>query len=236
MALKLREDNSLRVRQPLAELQYACDDPKLAQAIESLSDVIQDELNVKQLTQRENLDDLVHYNYKPNLKTLGPKYGKLLGTIKQHLPHVAPADLAPLRKGESITLTLAGEELTLSPEDVLVNVEQASDWVTAGEAGIQIALSTTLTPELKREGQARDFVRQVQQLRKEANLEIQDRIRIFYSSDDQELLAAIAEWSDYIKSETLADSIEQSSNVPPGTKQGAVGTLKIAIWIEKSAA
>ncbi len=209
--------------------------PKLSEAIESLNDVIRDELNVKKLTARDNLDDLVHYSYKPNLKTLGPKYGKLLGTIKQHLPNVEPATLAPLRKGEAITLTLAGESLTLNPEDVLVSVEQASDWVTAGEAGIQIALSTTLTPELKREGMARDFVRQVQQLRKEANLEIQDRIRIFYASDDQELQTAIAEWKDYICTETLADSIEKSTDIPPDVKQCTIGTVKIYLWIEKVA-
>ena len=150
MALKLREDNSLRVRQPLAELQYACDDPEaFAEAVASLSDVIQDELNVKTLTARENLDDLVHYNYKPNLKTLGPKYGKLLGTIKKHLPNVDAEKLAPLRKGESVTLNLEGEDITLEPDDVLAQVEQAADWVTAGERGIQIALSTTLTPELR---------------------------------------------------------------------------------------
>lgn len=233
MALKLREDSNLRVRQPLAELQFACDSTELSQAIESLSDVIRDELNVKKLTGRENLDDLVHYSFKPNLKTLGPKYGKLLGTIKQHLPNVEAATLAPLRKGEAVTLTLAGESLTLAPEDVLVSVEQASDWVTAGESGIQIALSTTLTAELKREGMARDFVRQVQQLRKEANLEIQDRIRIFYASDDKELETALAEWKDYICTETLADGIEKSKGIPPGVKQCTVGTVKIYLWIEK---
>ncbi len=234
MALKLREDNSLRVRQPLAELQYACDDPQLAEAVASLSDVIQDELNVKTLTPRENLDDLVHYNYKPNLKTLGPKYGKLLGTIKKHLPNIDAEKLAPLRKGETVTLHLEGEDISLEPDDVLAQVEQAADWVTAGEKGIQIALSTTLTPELKREGMARDFVRQVQQLRKEADLEIQDRIRIFYASDDEELTAAIAEWSDYIRAETLADSMEPSTEVPSDAKQGSVGSLKIFIWIQKS--
>ncbi|MCA9068851.1 MAG: class I tRNA ligase family protein, partial [Planctomycetaceae bacterium] len=234
MALKLREDNSLRVRQPLAELQYACDAPELAAAIDSLTDVIKDELNVKRLTGRDNLDDLVHYSYKPNLKTLGPKYGKLLGVIKKHLPNLESATLDPLRKGESVTLNLDDNEITLEPDDVLVAVEQASDWVTAGDKGIQIALSTILTPELEREGMARDFVRQVQQLRKEANLEIQDRIRISYASDEAELQNAVAEWSDYIKSETLADSIEQSTTVPPDTSKASIGSLKIAIWIEKA--
>lgn len=234
MALKLREDNSLRVRQPLAELQYACDSSELAEAVESLKDVIKDELNVKQLTGRENLDDLVHYNYKPNLKTLGPKYGKLLGVIKKHLPNLDAATLDPLRKGETVTLTLDDNEITLEPDDVLVSVEQASDWVTAGDRGIQIALSTILTPELEREGMARDFVRQVQQLRKEADLEIQDRIRIFYAAEEADVQKAVAEWSDYIQAETLAGSMEQSANIPPDTKKATIGNLKIAIWIAKA--
>lgn len=234
MALKLREDNSLRVRQPLAELQYACNSSELAEAVESLTDVIKEELNVKQLTGRDNLDDLVHYNYKPNLKTLGPKYGKLLGVIKKHLPNLEAAKLDPLRKGEAVTLTLDDNEITLEPNDVLVSVEQASDWVTAGDQGLQIALSTILTPELEREGMARDFVRQVQQLRKEADLEIQDRIRIFYASDEAELQTAIAEWSDYIKAETLADTIETHPQAPTETKQGSIGSLKIPVWIEKA--
>jgi isoleucyl-tRNA synthetase len=228
----LREKSNLRVRQPLAELQFACATPTQRAAIENLAGVIQEELNIKKLTGRENLDDLVTYTYKPNLKTLGPKFGKGLGVISKALPTVDPKVLAPLRRGESVTLRLDGQEYQLAPEDVMVGTLQAADWVSADSAGVQIALSTVLTPELKQEGNARDFVRQVQQLRKDADLEIENRIRVFYETNDDDVLAAIAAWDDYIRAETLADAVAQASRTA-GAKDVLVGSVELPIWIEK---
>src|SRR5690606_37078369 len=153
---RLREAAEQRVRQPLAELRFAASDPGQAAALEQSAEIIADELNVKQVTRADNLDDLVSYTFKPNLKTLGPKYGKLLGAIRKELPETDAALLAPLRAGQSVTVTLGGEEVTLEPDDVLVSTEQASDWASGDDAGIQVALSTVLTPELIREGMARD--------------------------------------------------------------------------------
>lgn len=229
----LREQSGHRVRQPLPELRFACAAAEQRGAIEMLTDVIQDELNVKKITACEQLDDLVHYVYKPNLKTLGPKFGKGLAAINKALPGIDGKVLAPLRRGESVTLTIEGADYLLAPEDVLISTQQAAEWVAADERGVQIALSTVLTPELKREGMARDFVRQVQQLRKDADLEIENRIRIFYATDNQEVIAAVTEWDDYICSETLADSITRVDRAPPGTKLADVGGVDVAIWIEK---
>lgn len=233
----LREQANQRVRQPLAELRFAASDAKQRAAIESLADVIQEELNVKKITACDNLDDLVSYTYKPNLKTLGPKFGKGLGVINKVLATIDPHVVAPLRRGEAVTLHLDEADYLLNPEDVLVSTQQAADWVAADSSGIQIALSTTLTPELKREGMARDFVRQVQQLRKDADLEITDRIRVFYDTDNAEVLAAITEWNDYIREETLADAVTKSSSTPPNTELAKLGEIKspihLPIWIEK---
>src|SRR5262249_10811054 len=102
----LREQAAQRVRQPLPELRFACANPAHRLAIEKLTEVIQDELNVKKITPCDNLDDLVHYNYKPNLKTLGPKFGKGLAAISKALPAVDPKILGPLRRGEWVTLSL----------------------------------------------------------------------------------------------------------------------------------
>jgi isoleucyl-tRNA synthetase len=229
----LREQAGQRVRQPLPELRFACANPAQREAIEKLAEVIQDELNVKKITPRDNLDDLVHYNYKPNLKTLGPKFGKGLAAIGKALPAVDPEVLAPLRRGESVTLSIEGTDYLLASEDVLVSTQQAADWVAADDRGVQIALSLVITPELKREGIARDFVRQVQQLRKDADLEIEDRIRIFYATDNAEVIAAIAEWSDYIRSETLADEIVRVPSAPAGVKEVLIGDVAVPVWIEK---
>jgi isoleucyl-tRNA synthetase len=239
MGHKLRADASLRVRQPLAELRYACSAPEQREAIASLADVILEELNVKTLTERENLDDLVKYSYKPNLKTLGPKYGKLLGKLREQLPNMDDATLGPLRTGNAVTVQIDDVEVVLEPDDVLVSTEQAADWVCTDDAGIQIAISTSLSPELLREGMARDFVRHTQQRRKDEGLEILDRITIHYATEDDEAASAIEEWksyvwNEYIHKETLADSIER---VPWGTLEGkpvAVGTAKVVIEIAKS--
>ena len=230
---KLREEKNLRVRLPLAELQFACASAEQREAIEHLGDVIREELNIKQISGADNLDDLVTYSFKPNLKTLGPRYGKLLGAIRNELPNLDGALLAPLRSGESVTVTLGGEDIELGPDDVMVSTEQATDWSCADEAGIQIAISTVTTPELEREGMARDFVRQVQSLRKDHDLEIQDRITVEFSSDDPEAAAAISEWDSYIREETLADSITRIEEAPDKVEPAAIGGAKASIWISR---
>jgi len=227
---KLREEKTLRVRLPLAELKFACSTAEQREAVEHLGDVIKEELNIKQVTSADNLDDLVSYSFKPNLKTLGPRHGKLLGVIRKELPAIDPAILAPLRSGESVTVELGGEQIELGPEDVMVSTEQASDWSCADEDGIQIAISTVTTPELEREGMARDFVRQVQQLRKDADLQIQDRITIQYQSDDAEIATGVSEWSDYIQNETLADSIE-AGTADADVKSLSIGNARAKVWI-----
>jgi len=228
---KLREENTLRVRQPLAELQYATSDANTASAVSQLADVIKEELNIENVTQQDNLDDLVGYSYKPNLKTLGPKYGKLLGVLRTKLPELGDAVLGPLRRGESLSVDIDGNSIDLTPDDVLISTEQAEDWVCGDEAGIQIAISTVLTDDLIRKGMSRDFVRQVQQLRKDADLHIQDRIRIEYNSDNNLLQAMVAEWGDYICGETLADSIEFASAPASNAKSVNVGDVAATVWI-----
>jgi isoleucyl-tRNA synthetase len=188
-----------------------------AAAIESLTDVVRDELNVKAIVRDERLDELVGYTYKPNLKTLGPKYGKRLAAIRNELPNLGDSVLAPLRRGEDVTVTIGGEPLELAPEDVMVGTEQSTEWVTASDGFLlQIALSTKLTPELIREGLARDFIRGVQQLRKDADLEIENRITILYAAAG-EPAAAIAEHADTIRAETLADRLEPAPDLPDAT-------------------
>ena len=212
---KLRDDANVRVRQPLAEVRFASSDPSQAEAIEHLAEVVKEELNVKRLTRADNLDGLAKYSYKPNLKTLGPKYGKLLGGIGKALATADAAVLAPLRRGENVTLQISGTDVILMPEDVLVATEHTPGWVTAAEGTLQLALSTELSPELIREGMARDFVRHVQQLRKDADLEIEDRIPIYLPVGRAAVTTPLTEWADYILSETQADVLKAAETVPP---------------------
>ena len=149
----------------------------------------------------------MRYVFKPNLKTLGPRYGKRLRAIREALPGLS-AELAPLRRGENVTVTVGGEPLDLSPDDVLVTTEQAGDWASASDGGLTVALSTALTPELETEGRARDFVRLVQEARKAAGLELTDRVRVRFDPSDPATAAVVAAFADYIRGETLADALD----------------------------
>ncbi|MDP7274061.1 MAG: DUF5915 domain-containing protein, partial [Planctomycetaceae bacterium] len=231
---RLRDEANQRVRQPLPELRFATSDPGRLAAVEELSGVIADELNVKQVTGCEGLDDLVRYRYKPNLKTLGPKYGKLLGAIRQQLPDLDPQQLAPLRSGQSVTLSIDDSEVVLQPEDVLLETEQSGDWVCGDDHDVQVALSTVLSPELIREGLARDFIRHIQQLRKDSGLEIEDRIQVGYHCDDPESLQAIDEWSGPICGETLADELLAGEATGDGGREVKLGSAAMTVWIKRT--
>ena len=221
----------MRVRQPLAELRIASSDAEQAAAVKNLSELIADELNVKTVTFQDSLGDLVRYKYKPNLKTLGPKYGKLLGVIRKELPNMDAAELAPLQNGDSVTITLAGNEISLTADDVLTETEQAAGWLTSSENTLQIALNTDLTPELEAEGMARDFIRHVQQLRKDNGLEENQRIRIGYKTEESAVQSAVSAWTETIQSETRADRIDSDGNLA-SPKSVNVGDHKIALSIE----
>ena len=231
LGLRLR-DGVHRVRQPLPEARVSTSTPVQRAAIERLNSVIREELNIKKITVSESLSDIVKYVYKANLKTLGPKYGKLLNLLREKLPTVDQQLLAPIRAGESVSIQLDGNEITLAPEDVQVGTEQATGWVCADARGVQLALSIELTPELILEGMARDFIRQVQQLRKDANLEIEDRIRVSYESSDKQVEQMLAGWSGLLQGETLADSLK-SGVAPPTVEPVNIGEVKVKIWIEK---
>jgi isoleucyl-tRNA synthetase len=230
---KLRDDANVRVRQPLAEVRFASTDPSQAEAIEHLAEVVKEELNVKRLTRVDNLDGLARYTFKPNLKTLGPKYGKLLGGIGKALSTTDPSVLAPLRRGENVTLQVAGTDVILMPEDVLVATENTPGWVSAAEGTLQLALSTELGPELIREGMARDFVRHIQQLRKDADLEIEDRIAIYYQAGEPLVTTTLTEWAAYIVSETQADELKAADTAPAAAKSAMIGETKLLVWIVK---
>jgi isoleucyl-tRNA synthetase len=231
----LRDDAKLRVRQPLSELQFAFADGDLdaeakRAAVEDLADVIRGELNVKQLTSRPSLDEMIKYNLKPNLKSLGAKHGRLVGKLRGEIGKLPPDQQSALRTGKSVTLALADADIEILPEDVLIETEMTTGWVVREEYGVQVALSTELTPELRREGAARDFVRHVQQLRKTADLQIEQRIKVLYQCDDPEAWTALEEWQDYIATETLADSLTNAA-APDDAHAVRIGSTKLKVWI-----
>ncbi|MDH4120993.1 MAG: isoleucine--tRNA ligase [Deltaproteobacteria bacterium] len=192
-----------RVRQPLPRLLVRV--PQAGQAaVEAHQDQILEELNVKRLELAAGDAKLITYRLKPNLPKVGKKYGKHIPAIKAALESADAAAIAQAaRGGQGFTLTVEGQALPFEAEDVLVETASAEGYVSAEDGGYLSALDTRLTPELLREGMARELVRTVQEARKNAGLEVSDRIalRITGSADMEDALAAHRE---FIMAETLA--------------------------------
>ncbi len=197
-----RAGAGIKVRQPLARAVVHGADA-LREDGEMLR-LIADELNVKEVTFVAQERDLVTYRLLPDNRKLGPKFGPRFPQVRAALAATDPSEaVRTLRAGNPLRLSLEGETVELAPDEVLIQTRPRSGMAVAAERGVTVAVETTLTPELEAEGLAREVVRRVQTLRKEAGLNLDDRIVTLYQADDR-LAAVIARWRDYIQGETLS--------------------------------
>jgi isoleucyl-tRNA synthetase len=205
---RAREGASLKVRQPLAQVEVILADTADQAWLEQHAGVIEDELNVKAVAYSDQPELYVEHQVLPNFKLLGPKLGKLLPRVKQWLGAQSGSDLlANIRDNGKIDLELDGQPIALTGEEVEVRITAKEGYAAANDKGVVVVLSTELTPELLREGLARDLVRAIQDRRKEIGCEFTDRIEIGIVTDDAEVQAMVAEWSEFVVGETLAESI-----------------------------
>ena len=203
-----RDAASLRVRQPLARIIVKAPTQDLTRAIRSVSDIITEELNAKELVFAEEGDDFVEYRVLPNLPALGPRYGKLVPKIRAALADQDPAEIVTrVERGDSVRLEVDGQSIELAPSDILPSVTQREGFAAMAGEGFVIALDAEITPALRSEGLAREVVRHVNQWRKAAGLRVEDRIRLRYEASP-DLEQAIIEHQDYVASETLAKALE----------------------------
>ena len=175
---------------------------------ERAATIAAEELNVKEVEFIENADALMSYKVKPQLRTLGPRYGKLLGKISAHLAENGDAIVRAHHAGENYTFTADGTEVVLSPDDVLVSTQQKEGLVSEQGGGVTVVLDTNLTPELIEEGLMRELVSKLQTMRKEAGFEVADHIRIGYAGGG-EAARVLVKFADGVKADTLAESIEE---------------------------
>ncbi len=208
-----RNKANRKVRQPLAEVAFAVPNAAEASVAEKYAALLEDELNVKRVRTLSAAGEAVAYSLNPLPKQLGQKYGARFPAIRQAILALSSEPAAhALLEGEPVTVTVNGVNYELLPEEVEVRVQARSGYAIAADGPYLAALATELTPELIREGLAREFVRRVQDLRKTANLEISDRIRVLYQATP-ELEMAIAAFREYIMNETLA--VEMTPGVVP---------------------
>ncbi len=200
-----RNTVKLKVRQPLAEMKVQPGDERDRRAVERFAGQLIEELNVKKVTLHDPAaGPLLHQIVKPNMKLLGPKFGPRLKEVLAALASADPAALArELEADRSVELPCPGGTVTVEPGDVVVLLQATEGWAGVADRSTQVAIDTRITPELAREGIAREVVRHVQQARKDAGLEVEDRIELYLGTESAALRQAIDEHRGYIAAETL---------------------------------
>ena len=175
---------------------------------ERAAEIVTEELNVKEIEFIDNADALMSYKVKPQLRTLGPRYGKLLGKISAHLAENGDAIVRAHHAGGDYTFEIDGTEVVLSKDDVLVSTQQKEGLVSEQGSGVTVVLDTNLTPALKEEGLMRELVSKLQTMRKEAGFEVADHIRIGYKNGG-EAASVLLKYAENVMADTLAEHIEE---------------------------
>ena len=195
-------------------------------------DIIKDELNVKNVEFKDDVRAYTSYTFKPQLKTLGPKYGKILNDIRKALAELdGNAAMEQLNNLGYLKLNVAGQEIDLEKDDLLIDMAQTEGYVADSYAQITVVLETTLTPELVEEGFVREIISKVQQMRKEAGFEVMDKIAVYLEGNDK-LEEIVRKNEELIKSEVLADEVGYDS-VKGFTKEWNINGESVTMGVEK---
>jgi isoleucyl-tRNA synthetase len=207
-----RNAGGMKVRQPLATFTVKPANATERDAILRNKQLILDELNVKALSLIEDASGFVKHALKPNFSVLGPKFGKLMPKIQAALSRADQDVLsAKILSGENADVEVEGQTISLQPDDVMIETITPDNISCAEESGTVVAMDIELTEELIQEGLVRDLVRQIQNMRKESGYNVEDHITIQYHAEGR-LAQAVTAWADYIRQETLANSLEETSD------------------------
>ncbi|NLA23678.1 MAG: class I tRNA ligase family protein, partial [Bacteroidales bacterium] len=206
MILSLRRKVNIRVRQPLQQIMIPVLSEEFEQQLRKVESIILAETNIKEVQYLTDASGLLIKKAKPNFKTLGPKYGKMLKSISGIIQNFTQEDIAEIEKNESISINVDNETIILNLTDVEILSEDIPGWLVASEGRLTVALDITVTNELKQEGLARELVNRIQNLRKDSGFDVTDKINIFIQKHD-EINDAIASFGEYICSQTLAVNI-----------------------------
>ena len=198
-----RNTANIKNRQPIGTM-YVKAEKKMS---EFYTDIIADELNVKEVKFADDVESFISYSFKPQLRTVGPKYGKLLGGIRQALTDInGTAAMNELRTNGVLKLDINGNNVELTEEDLLIETAQTEGYVSESDGGTSVVLDTNLTPELIEEGFVREIISKIQTMRKEAGFEVMDKI-VVYAHGNDKIQDVMKAHEDEIKSEVLADEM-----------------------------
>ncbi len=229
MGRACRNSANIKNRQPIGAMFV-----KAAQELPELFvNIIEEELNVKKAVFTEDVSSFTDYAFKPQLRTVGPKYGKVLGQIQKALAELdGNKAMAELKSKGSITLDSVNEEVVLCEEDLLITMTQQEGYVTESDNEVTVVLDTNLTPELIAEGFVRELISKIQTMRKEAGFEVMDQIYVSWQAGDA-IAEIFREYGEQIQSEVLAVSIS-GDEVKGYEKEWNINGEKVVLGVEKA--
>ena len=207
MVLSLRRKANLKVRQPLQRIMIPADDDARRQAILSMKDLILSEVNVKELELVDAGSGILVKRVKPDFKKLGPKFGKTMKQVAASIQQMSQADILHLESQGCVTLHVGDADAVIELADVEVISEDIPGWLVANEGNVTVALDITVTPELRAEGIARDIVNRIQNIRKNRNYDITDKITLTFAPASAEAEDALNRYADYISRQVLATAL-----------------------------
>ena len=231
--LSLRKKENIKVRQPLSKIMIPVLNAQVQRQIEHVGELIKSEVNIKTIEFIAEDSGVITKKIKPNFKALGPKLGAEMKTIAAQISAFTQQQIAELEKSGNYAIETANKSFVISLEDVEILSEDIPGWLVANAGHVTVALDVTITPVLKEEGHAREFVSQLQRMRKEMNLEITDRIGVDFEAVDMELSGALLNYKQYICAEILADTLEQVASLPE-SEAISVNDISIKVLIKKN--
>jgi isoleucyl-tRNA synthetase len=203
---QLRTENDLKVRQPLSVIHIVSSNPEIRALLEGFEELVMDELNIKSVAYGSDETAMADVSVKADFRKLGPKFGPKMKAVAAAVAGLSSSQAAVLAANRTVAIDVAGEAVELTAADVVVQRSPKAGMVVASEGDTIIGIETALTPDLIAEGLVREFVSRVQNLRKEADFEVTQRIAIAVD-DDAEVKAAIERFADYVKTETLCEDL-----------------------------
>ena len=228
MGRAARNTANIKNRQPIGTM-YVKSEFQLS---EFYKEIIEDELNVKEVVFKDDIADFISYSFKPQMRTVGPKYGKLLNKIKTTLSELdGNKAMAELKSTGELKLDIDGQEIVLLEEDLLIDMAQMEGYVSESDHTITVVLDTYLTPELIEEGFVRELVSKIQTMRKEAGFEVMDKIRV-YAKDNDKIVDIMKNHGDEIKSEVLAEDIV-TGETKGYEKEWNINSEKVTMAVER---
>ncbi|MFO7672640.1 MAG: isoleucine--tRNA ligase [Lutibacter sp.] len=232
MVLSLRKKEMIKVRQPLQRIMIPVLNDEEREEILAVADLIKSEVNVKEIEMIDDASGIVVKTIKPNFKVLGPRFGKDMKIISEAIQNLTQDDIAIVEKQQEISLVINEKVVNLKLEEVEITSQDIEGWLVANQGGLTVALDITITDDLRMEGNARELVNRVQNLRKDSGFEVTDKITLVIEKNDI-LERSIAANEHYIKTETLTKELVFVDELENGTEI-AFDDVQTKILIEKN--